>query len=328
MGNCVAKLPHSCGSRKGLQVFEREDGGVDGYCFSCDTSVRHPYGKPKNVEDIPAKERLGKTKEEMAEEMLEVADYPVVDLVDRRLRAEVLDYYGIKIGLSQQDGKTPRLAYFPYRVDGKLKAYKCKLFDGKKFWSIGDQGDVDLFGWQEAVESGARRLIIVEGEFDAPALKRIIDLYTEDKYEDLKPAVCSLPHGAATAGKDLARLAKKMRRHFKEFTFCFDDDEAGHKALSEAMKVFPEATNATLPLKDANDCLRAPKKTQKAAYKAVYWNHTKTKNTRLVWADDIWEESKEAAQYGVSWPWKHTTEMTRGIRKGETIYIGAAQKMG
>jgi hypothetical protein len=35
MGECLVKLPHSCGSRSGLQVFEKEDGTVDGYCFSC-----------------------------------------------------------------------------------------------------------------------------------------------------------------------------------------------------------------------------------------------------------------------------------------------------
>lgn len=328
MGICIAKTSHSCGTRQGLQVFEAEDGTVNGYCFSCDTVVKHPYGEPKRAEDIPKKQRLGKTREEMEEEIEEVHGLAAVDLVDRRLRKEVLDYYGIKIGLSQVDGKTPTMAYFPYYDGGEFSAYKCKLLKDKKFWSIGDQGEVDLFGWQQAVESGAKRIIIVEGEFDAPALKRILDLYTEDKYKELIPAVCSLPHGAASAAKDLSRLAKKIRKHFREISFCYDDDEAGQNALEASMKVFPEATTINLPLKDANDCLKAGVKVQKAAYKAAYWNHTKTKNTKLVWADDIWDESKEAAQYGVSWPWKETTKLTRGIRKGETIYIGAAQKMG
>ena len=30
----------------------------------------------------------------------------------------------------------------------------------------------------------------------------------------------------------------------------------------------------------------------------------------------------------MSWPWEALTELTRGIRTGETIYLGAAQKMG
>ncbi len=328
MGICIAKLPHSCGSRKGLQVFEREDGGTDGYCFACDTQVRHPYGKPRNIDDIPAKERLGKTKEEIAEEVEEIHTYPVMDLRDRKLRKDVLDYYGIKIGLSERDGKTPTMAYFPYTMKGEFSAYKVKLFEGKRFWSLGDQTDVDLFGWKQAKESGASRLIIVEGEFDAPALKKILDTYTKAEFEHRIPAVCSLPHGAASAGKDLARLAKDIRRHFKHIVFCFDDDEPGQKALQDAMKVFPEATSATLPLKDANDCMKASVKVQKAAYQAVWWNDEKPKNTRLVCLDDVWESSKEKPEFGVSWPWANVTEQTRGIRKGETVYIGAAQKMG
>lgn len=309
-------------------MFEGEDSHVNGYCFSCNTYVKNPYGEPRGIEDIPAAERLGKTAEEVEAEIAEIGELKPIDLRDRKLRAEVLDYYGIKVGFDQTDGVTPRIIFFPYRVDGKLKGYKCKLIENKRFWSVGDQGDVDLFGWQEAIESGARRLIVVEGELDAPALKRIIDLHGDSKYEDLKPAVCSLPHGAASAKKDLARLAKKMRKHFKEFSFCFDSDEPGQEALRDALTVFPEATTITLPKKDANDCLKAGVKVQKAAYKAAYWEHKKTKNTRLVWADDIWEESKEPPKYGVSWPWEQTTRLTRGIRKGETIYIGAAQKMG
>jgi len=32
-GKCIEKLPHSCGTRDGLQVFEKEDGTYDGYCY-------------------------------------------------------------------------------------------------------------------------------------------------------------------------------------------------------------------------------------------------------------------------------------------------------
>lgn len=328
MGTCVAKTSHSCGTRKGLQVFEGEDGVVNGYCFSCETVVKHPYGKPKHLEDIPANQRFGKTKEEIKEEIAEIEECSAVDLKDRRLRAAALDYYGIKVGLSQVDGKTPSTVHFPYTKDGEFKAYKTKLIKDKRFWSVGDQSDVDLFGWEQAIATGAKRLIVVEGEFDTPALKVIIDKFTDEKYEDNKPAVCSLPHGAGTAGKDLGRLAGKMRKHFKEFSFCFDGDDAGQAALEKALVIFPEATTITLPRKDANDCLKAGQKAQKAAYKAAYWEHKESKNSRLVTLDSVWEKAKEPPEFGVSWPWDTITDLTRGIRTGETIYIGAAQKMG
>lgn len=326
MGECLLKLPHSCGSRAGLQVFEKEDGTVDGWCFSCRTYVRHPFGEERRLDDIPKRERVGRTKEEIEQEIAEIAGYPVVDLADRRLRAADLDHYGVKIGLSEEDGKTPKFHYYPYRKDGELVAYKVRLIENKRMWSLGDQSDVDFFGWEEAKSTGAKRLIITEGELDAVALKKIIDTYTSDQYQDLKPAVVSLPHGAAAAGKDVARLLPKIRKYFKEVSLAFDDDEAGKKAIDDVCKVIPDATVIPLPCKDANECVIKGK--GKEAHKAITFNHKKAKNSRIVWLDDIWEEAKKPAEWGVSWPWAGVTDATRGIRKGETIYIGAAQKMG
>lgn len=326
MGQCLVKLPHSCGSRDALQVFENDDGSLSGFCFSCKTYVASPMGEGAVAEDIPKAKRLRKSPEEIAEEIEEISSYGVIDLPDRRLRAEALDLYGIKIGVSEQDGKTPTFQYFPYRKGNELTAYKVKLLDGKKFWSVGDQRDVDLFGWKEAKESGARRLIITEGENDAVALARIFEMYEKEQYKDTIPAVCSLPHGAASAGKDMARLYPEIKKYFKEIAICFDDDEAGHKAVADVSTIIPDVKVIWLPCKDANECLI--KGRGKQAYKAAKWNAEKAKNTRIVWLDDIWDEAKKPAEFGVSWPWEGVTEATRGIRTGETIYIGAAQKMG
>ena len=72
MGTCVTKMSHSCGSRNGLQVFEDEDGSLNGYCYSCGTYVADPLGKGKTIKDIPEKQRLGKTKEEVEAELKEI----------------------------------------------------------------------------------------------------------------------------------------------------------------------------------------------------------------------------------------------------------------
>lgn len=325
MGICLDKISHSCGTRQGLQVFEREDGTVDGYCFSCKTYVRHPYGDERNVDSLP-KKRITKSREEIMAEINEISSYPTIDLVDRRLRATDLDAFGIKVGVDETDGVTPRLIYFPYEVDGDIQAYKTKLIDPKRFWSLGDQGDVDLFGWSRAISLGSKRLIVVEGEFDAPALTKILEMHVKPEYKDSLPAVCSLPHGAASAGKDLSRLAPKIRKHFTDISFCFDKDAAGELATTEACKVFPEATVITLPEKDANECVIKGK--TKAAYNATVFKAEKPKNTRLISLDEIYESAKEAPEMGVSMPWKAVTEWMRGARTGETVYVGAAPKMG
>ncbi|MNJ09656.1 hypothetical protein D3C77_38040 [compost metagenome] len=326
MGECLVKLPHSCGTRAGLQVFEQEDGMVNGWCYSCKTFVLHPFGQPRRADDIPAAQRIKKTKEEIEEEMAVVAGCPTIDLVDRRLRAAELEHFGIKIGLSEEDGKTPKFHYYPYTRKGEVVGYKVRLIENKRMWALGDQGDVELFGWAQAKASGAKRLIITEGELDAVAMYKIIETYTEAKWVDLKPAVVSLPHGASAAGKDIAKAIPEIRKFFKEISLCFDDDEAGKKATDDVCMLLPDATVIHLPCKDANECVIKGK--GKEAFKALTFNHKAAKNSRIVWLDEVWEDSKKPAEWGVSWPWKGVTDATRGIRKGETIYIGAAQKMG
>lgn len=327
MSQCVTKLSHSCGSRNGLQVFADEDGDLTGYCFSCDTYVHDPMGKGKTIDDIPKKQRMTKTKEEIEEEFDTIANCDAMDLPDRKLRKKALDYFGIKIGVSEQDGTTPTFHFYPYTKDGKLQAYKTRHIESKRMWSVGDQREVDLFGWEQAIATGAKRLIITEGELDAVALKTILQRYTKESYIDYMPAVCSLPHGAGAAGKDIARLLPKIRKHFKELSFCFDHDEAGDKAIEAACTIAPDATVITLPAKDANECLIEGK--GKAAFAATQFNAAKPKNTRLVFGEDLHEEAREQAKYGeLTWPWSHLQDTTRGIRYGETIYIGAGVKMG
>lgn len=327
MSQCLVKLAHHCGSRDALQVFEEEDGKLSGWCFSCKKYVADPLGVGKTADDIPQAQRLRKTKEEIQQEIQEISGYGTIDLPDRKLRKDILEHYGVKIGVSEQDGKTPAFQYFPYYKNGELVAYKVKLLEGKKFWSVGDQKDVDLFGWQQAKESGARRLIVTEGENDAIALAKIFDIYEKEGYRDTIPAVCSLPHGSSAASRDLARLMPEISKHFKEISLCFDNDEPGQRALEEVCKILPDAEVITLPLKDANECLIQGK--GKAAYQAAKWKAEKKKNTRLVFGEDMHEAAREPAKYGeLTWPWDHLNATTRGIRYGETVYVGAGVKMG
>lgn len=326
MGTCITKLPHSCGSRDGLQVFEQEDGSLDGYCFSCRTVVPDPMGVGATVKDIPEGSRLSKTKEEIADEVAEIQECGYQDLPDRKIRASTLEKFGIRVGVSKQDGKTPTFLFFPYTKKGTLCGYKVKLLTEKKFWSVGDIKDADLFGWEQAKQSGAQRLIVTEGELDAAAMDRIFEIYEKEEFKHTIPACVSIPSGVSNASKVLAKHMADIRRYFKHISFAFDDDEPGRKATEEACKLFPDATTILLPAKDANACLMEGK--GKQAYQAAKWKAETPKNSRLVALDDVWEKAKEPAVYGVSWPWKHVTEATRGIRTGETIYIGAAQKMG
>lgn len=327
MSQCVTKISHSCGTRKGLQVFENDDKSLSGYCFSCGKYVPDPMGEGATVESIPKNKLTKKSEEEIAKEIAEIEECEAIDLVDRKLRKKYLDVFGVKVGMSEEDGKTPTYHFYPYTNKGKVVAYKVRHIETKRMWSVGNQRDVDLFGWEQAIKTGAKRLIITEGELDAVAVEAILNMYTKAGYMDFKPAVVSLPHGSGGAFKDLSKAAPAISKFFKEVVLCFDQDDAGETAVGEAMKVLPNAMTANLPAKDANDCLVQGK--GKAAFNALTFNFTKAKNTSLIFGEDLHEEAREPAQFGeLTWPWRKLQKTTRGIRLGETIYIGAGVKMG
>lgn len=321
----VDRLPHSCGTKKGLSVFADEEGKVDGYCFACEVYVRHPYGGPKTIDDIP-KPKI-KTPEEIQAEIAEIGGYQTLDLPTRKLRAKSLKKFGVKVSTSELDGTSPTAMYFPYTKGGKLTAYKVKTLtlgeNNKTYW-LGDGKDVDLFNWENARKSGAYRLYVTEGEPDSIALDRIMEMHGNEEYA---PAIVSVPYGAGKAAHSLQKHAKDIKSLFKDVVFVFDDDKAGQAAVAKSMLVIPSAKSVTLPEKDANDCLMAGK--AKAAYKALSYHAVKPKNTRLVFGQEIHEEARGQAEYGqLTWPFNKLQAKTRGIRYGETIYIGAGVKMG
>jgi len=330
MGTCIAFTEHKdgkCNSSR-VQVFEQDDGSLNGYCFACDTFVPDPMGDGVKASDIPKSKRIDKSPEDIAAEMEEIGNLTAVDLPTRMIRAKSLDLYGVKVGVSTKDGKTPAYVFFPRYRKGVLVSYKVRLLDPKKMWSVGDGKDVDMFGWELAKASGAKRLIITEGEFDAIALAKLLEVYTPEKYKEYIPAVISLPNGSASCRRDLARCMPEIRKFFNEgdISFCFDQDDAGAAALKAAMLICGKATSITLPRKDANQCVLD--KVGKAAVKCITFQAETPKTSRLIWGRDVHDAARIPAVMGLSWPWPHMTELTRGMRYGETTYIAAGEKMG
>lgn len=329
MGRPILKMAHKCGTRQGLQCFEEDDKRITGYCFSCGEWVADPLGKGVKAKDLDLPPP--KTPEQIQEEIAEVSGFQTVDLPHKKLRAQFLKSFGVKVGLSEQDGKTPILIYYPYRKEGKLVAYKVKLIpqegQKKRIWAIGDMKDVEPFGWREALARGGKRLIITEGEDDAVAVESIMQRYTKEEYKDYIPAIISVPSGAGNAHDVLAKYKKEITGRWKEIILCFDMDKAGEEAVQKCMLVIPEATTVKLPSKDVNECIIDGY--QKAAFDAISFHSEKPKNSRLVFGDDLHEVAKEQAKFGeLSWPYPSLNKLTRGIRLGETIYIGAGVKMG
>ena len=221
----------------------------------------------------------------------------------------------------------PTVVGFPGYINRELRGYVIRPLEWKGMWSVGEFKELELFGWQQAIQSGAPTLIITEGHYDAVSAFQVLkDSEKNTKYADFNPAVVSLNHGSASAAKEITRQLGDIQTHFKRVVLAFDMDDAGQKAVADVCKILPIAEAAKLPAKDANEALIEGR--SRALKAALLFKSSKPKNTRLVWGRDLHEEAKKPAEWGVPYPWEALTQMTRGIRKGETIYLGAAQKMG
>ena len=142
-----------------------------------------------------------------------------------------------------RDGATLR---FPYNTsDGLLSGFKIKN-KKKEFHYEGTATDT-LFA-QHLFPSSGKRIVVFEGELDAAS-----------GYEAMSgwPMV-SLPHGAASAKKDLQKQIPLLQG-YDEIVLFFDNDDAGRKAAEEAAGVLPPGKVKIARLeayKDASDALQ------------------------------------------------------------------------
>jgi len=169
--------------------------------------------------------------------------------------------------------------------------------------------------------------ISVSGNCDTAATYQMLkDKNAGTKWEDIEHAVISVPNGAGAAKSALMKQASTIKRKFDEVVLLFDMDGPGQKAAIEVAKVLPNVKIADMPLKDARECLI--KGRQKAFCNSVIFKAEKPKNTRLLSIDSLFKKAREPIAHGYSYPWPRTTELTRGIHLGQTIYITAPEKVG
>lgn len=317
-GTCIDKLPHTCGSSNGLQVFDK-DGEITGYCFSCGTFVANPYGdKPEGYRPPP---KPMKSEEQIQAELAAVSELPTVEDKERKLSAKSLAYFGIKTQLSEYDGVTLTAKFYPYKSDGVLTAYKIKTKD-KQIYSIGSMQNVDPFGWEQAMRADNYTLYITEGEDDAVALLRtMMPRWTRER----PPAIISVSSGAGST-KSITRRLSTIQRRFKQVVLVFDQDEAGQRGARKVAGLLSNCKAASFELKDANDMVKAGREDE--LFKAVMYEAQPLVSGKCVRSSSAWHLAEQKVEWGLPWPWPSMTELTRGRRRGEVYYFGAGVKMG
>jgi twinkle protein len=338
-GVCHEKLGcPECGSSDGLQVFQKEDDVFDGFCYACPDGgrfVKDPYGT-----GVPLQSSSRKLKRDDSEVMAEAGELPFRKLSHRGLSLQVCEEYGVRVALSERDGKTITAEYYPDTKGGTLCGYEVKSVEKKGFYGIGDRrGAVELWGTVTARKSGGRKLWITEGRADAMALYQSLRKHTAVKWKHLIPSVVSLTRGAGGAVKDLLNN-RKFIESYDEVILVFDNDQPGLDAVEQVLKTFPmikvtelpkiqwvdEASGEVKTTKDANDYVMAGMSQE--LYDLTMWKAAVVRQGEVVDVLDFIEDAMIKPKMGISWPWPSATKATFGIRPHTIHQIGAAPKIG
>jgi len=317
-GKYVERLPHSCGTTRGLQVFREDDGRYTGYCFSCHTHVKDPYSDKDASYTPPEPQR--KSPEQIQKEVEFIKKLPIEGLPDLKIKKHVMQHFGVRLGYDQETASVVQSHYYPYTAQGKVQAFQARTVPDKRFFFIGDVQECDPFGWDQAVQAGGFKLFITEGQKDALALFQVL---SERGKSDRPPAVISLHHGTKTVDK-LSKYTKDFDR-WKQVVYCGDQDEAGKAAAQAFCKMYPKAVVANFSLKDAHDMLMEGR--EQELFNSCVWEAKRPLSDKLVRSSDVWDDAMKRPEDGLSWPWPGLTTLTRGIRRGEGYYFGAGGYM-
>jgi twinkle protein len=285
-----------CGSNYGMAL---EDG--KSYCISCKAF----FGDVKSSPMIKKKGKM--TEEEIAEEVASVKTLRHMALKDRRVSKEVATFYDVRVSFNN-DGEVAK-HYYPYGEG----VYNVRVVEGKRFYQLHDS--LTLFG-ADKFPPGGKRIVINEGEVDTLSMAEA----SYGKYHKFYPVV-----GVKGSNRSDVLLAnREYLRSFKEVILMFDDDEAGHKAEADAIRIIgmDKVKVAKLPCKDANQVLleRGSDTLLQCMFEAQPFVPS-----GIISTEQLWEKLVEYNNTpSVLFPscLHHVNKKTKGMRKGEiTLFV-------
>lgn len=285
----------SCGSSDGNALYT--DGHT--YCHVCEAYV---HGDGEAPEGAPQR------KKKM--EGLITGEFQA--LPKRRISEETCRKFGYQVGRNKSGALVQIAPYFD--STGTMVAQKLRDAN-KEFSFIGNSKEAQLFGAN--LWSTGKKIVITEGEIDAMSVSQA---------QNNKWPVVSVPTGSKGAKKALAKALEYLNG-FEEIILMFDMDEPGRDAVAECAELFEpgKCKIATLPLKDANECLKAGR--EQDIIQAI-WNAKTYRPDGLVNASDLREEILKPIEYGLPWWLPGLTEATYGRRDGEVYGLGAGTGVG
>lgn len=294
----VACTNPECGSSDGMTIYS--DGHT--FCFVCET------WKPGDGE------YQRKEKPKVAKKLIPYDKLTLDALPKRGITEETCRKFGyFKSRLRNEPVQVAAI----YDNNGDMIGQKIRTKD-KDFLLFGKSED--RFIGQHLFQGGGKKVVVTEGE---------IDMLTVSQVQGNKYPVVSIPSGSNSA-KKVFKAQMEWLESFEEVIVMFDQDEAGRKTVKDVEGILSPGRLkiATLPLKDANDCLLNGKADE--IIKAI-WNAKTYKPDGIINGKELWDEliTEEEEVESFEYPWRIELQgMTLGIRLGEMIMLTAGTGIG
>lgn len=235
-------------------------------------------------------------------------------LPKRGIALETCEKWGYQVG--ERGGERVHIANFRDEK-GQVVGQKIRSA-GKKFSMTGDTKVLGsmLYG-QWLWRDGGKMVVVTEGEIDALSVSQV---------QGNKWPVVSIPNGAQGATKSIKAQLEWLEK-FEKVVLMFDMDEPGRTAVFEVAQILApgRAYIASLPLKDANEMLKAHR--EKELVDAI-WSAKAYRPDGIVDMADLWDDVSKPVAGGLDYPYPGMNELLHGARAGELVTITAGTGIG
>jgi twinkle protein len=283
----------SCGSSDANASYS--DGHA--YCFSCGA-----LSQPEDGTDRPARPKRAAG----------LLTGEVRGLRSRNITDETCKKFGYMVG--EYRGDTVQIAPY-YDKDGMLIAQHLRT-KAKEFPWLGSVKGTMPFGYHAFPKAG-KMLVITEGEIDAMSFSQV---------QGNKWPVWSIGSGAGPQIRKYIADRRDLFLQFETVVVMFDNDEKGKEAARVAAEVIgPRTKIAELPLKDANDMLKAGRVEEMVT---AMWRAQPYRPQGIVELRTLKDKVFAGVKVGIDWCLPPLTAMTYGRRTGEVYAFGAGTGVG
>ena len=278
------------------------------YCFSCNKSWKGE-GESKG-EPIKAPSECAFAEPTSSDFIMG----DVKALTGRKIKESTCAFFNYQCG-NNNYGKPIQIANYYSPKDSSLvgQQYRTK----EKDFVLVNGASLSFFWGQHKFPKG-RRVVITEGQIDTMSVWQTLN--------GTWPVV-SLPHGVGSVGKAF-KAQQEWLSQWDEIVLCFDMDEAGQKAVEEAVKYCPPGkvhVVGGLACKDASEMLQNGLEGQ---LREALWKPRKWQPVAIVNSKDVTSAFLTEQTMGELWPWKGLNDLTFGRHAGCVYAVASAPGAG